>query len=74
MGVSYNVNATTPEQWDPNSSGSMSIWVNSSKFPNVLKDVDGKFKNMAWSNEGAKAIAGSAYALNALGKNSRACI
>ena len=52
----------------------MSIWVNSSKFPNVLKDVDGKFKNMAWSNEGAKAIAGSAYALNALGKNSRACI
>lgn len=73
-GVSYNVSATTPEWWDPNSSGSMSIWVSSSKFPNVLKDVDGKFKNMAWSNEGAKAIAGSAYALNALGKNSRACM
>lgn len=52
----------------------MTVWVNSSKFPNVLKDVDGKFKNMAWSNEGAKAIAGSAYALNALGKNSRACM
>lgn len=73
-GTSYNVSATTPEWWDPNSSGSMSIWVSSSKFPNVLKDVDGKFKNMAWSNEGAKAIAGSAYALNALGKNSRACM
>ena len=73
-GTSYNVSATTPEWWDPNSSGSMSIWVSSSKFPNVLNDVDGKFKNMAWSNEGAKAIAGSAYALNALGKNSRACM
>lgn len=73
-GVSYNVSATTPEWWDPNNSGSMSIWVNSSKFPTVLNDVDGKFKSMAWSNEGAKAIASSAYALNALGKNSRACM
>lgn len=52
----------------------MAVWVNSSHFPKALNDVDGKFKNMAWSNEGAKAIAGSAYALNALGKNSRACM
>lgn len=73
-GVSYNVSATTPEWWDPNSSGSMAVWVNSSHFPKALNDVNGKFKSMAWSNEGAKAIAGSAYALNALGKNSRACM
>lgn len=74
LGTSYNVSATTPEWWDPNSSGSMSVWVNSSHFPKALNDVNGKFKSMAWSNEGAKAIAGSAYALNALGKNSRACM
>lgn len=69
-----NVQAKTPEWWDTSNAQSMAIWVTPSKFPTVLNDVDGKFKNMVWSAEGAKAIAGSAYALNALAKNKKACM
>lgn len=69
-----NVQAKTSEWWDTSNAQSMAIWVTPSKFPTVLNDVDGKFKNMVWSAEGAKAIAGSAYALNALAKNKKACM
>lgn len=73
-GTSYNVTAMTPEWWDTSSTESMSIWVNSTHFPKVLNDIDGKFKAMAWSDAGTKAIAGSAYALNLVGKSARACM
>lgn len=69
-----NVQAKTAEWWDTSNAQSMAIWVTPNKFPAVLNDVDGKFKNMVWSAEGAKAIAGSSYALNALAKNKKACM
>lgn len=74
LGSVYNGTATTPLWWDTNSSDSMAFWLTPANFPSVLNDVDGKFKAMAWSDAGARAIANSPYALNAIGKNSRACM